>query len=490
MTTIAASRLAWPVAAAAGALVLGAGLALAPLITAGAFLGVALFLLTLARPLVVLGLMLAIGAVDLSFITGGAVLEGWGGIDMNGMRLIGMVIALGAIMMVEPRAARHAFSPRARWYGLFLIYGAVTLAFSILPLDGARLLLKLAYPLLLFVAVLAVVRERRDLERLMDWALVGGALTAVVVVPLLFLLGQYEFDVFGRLLATGAALNGSVLSFYMLMMALMAFGRFAVRRQAVYLLVAAVCGAWIVLSMTRITLLATIVAFGAIAAYSAWRDRDIRLPLIAAAVMLLVVVPLTPIALERTFGVTPTMTELASLAADPATLYNRMNLQGREVVWPVVGQAFLSSPVFGQGLGVSNHYVAITIDPAGGAVVHNEYLRLAADTGLIGIVLFTTAMMIWLMIAIRGGRGPGLVREFAVPAGAGMVAWAVIAITDNPFDYYAQFTQYIAFLVAGTVALTAGELGGELGGADIGAGGEVAGGDLEVGADAVEAEPA
>jgi hypothetical protein len=460
VTALATSRAVWPIAVTAGALVLGAGLATVPLMTAGLFLGTMVFLLTLARPLIVLGMMLAIGAVDLSFITGGEVLAQWGGIDMNGMRLIGMVIALGAVLVVEPRAARHAFSPRARWYGLFLLYGAATLTYSFMPLDGARLLLKLAYPLLLFVTVLAVVRERRDLERLMSWALAGGAVMAVFIVPMLLLFGQYEFGAYGRLYATGPVLNTSVLSFYMLIIGLMAFGRFAVRRQPMYLLLVAASGVWIILCMTRITLLATIVAFLVIAAYSAWRDRDIRMPLIAAAMMLLVVIPLTPIALERTFGVAPTMAELAQLAGDPVGLYNRMNFQGREIIWPVVGQAFLASPVLGQGLGVSTHYVVTTIDPAGGAVVHNEYLRLAADTGLIGLVLFTTAMMIWLVVVVRGGRAPGMVREFAVPAVAGMVAWAVIAVTDNPFDYYAAFTQYIAFLVAATVALSDGEAAG------------------------------
>jgi O-antigen ligase len=454
MTALDLPRTAWPVGAVTLSLGVAAGLAFAPLITAGLVLGAAVFLVTLARPLWVLGFMLAIGAVDLSFITGGAVLEGWGGIDMNGMRLIGMVIALGAIVMLEPRATRWAFSPRARWYGLFLVYGGATLAFSILPLDGARLLLKLAYPLLVFLAIVAVARDRRDLERLMDWTLVGAAAAALIMVPLLILMGRYEFTTHGRLLATGlGAPNGSVLSFYMLMMAIIAFGRFAVRRHPVYLFVAAACGVWIVISMTRITLLATVISFLALAIYTAWRDRDPRMPVVAALVMLVVVVPLTPIALERTFGVVPTLSELGAMAADPVTLYNRMNLQGREVVWPVVGQAFLSSPVLGHGLGTSTHYVVTTIDPAGGAVVHNEYLRLAADTGLIGVALFTAAMMIWLAVAVRAGRRPGMIREFAVPAGAGLVAWAVIAISDNPFDYYAPFTQYIGFLTAGSVAL-------------------------------------
>jgi O-antigen ligase len=454
VTTLATSRSTWPVGATAVALVLAAGLAVAPMVTAGLFLAGVLFLITLARPLHVLGLMLAIGAVDLSFITGGRLLDDWWGIDMNGMRLIAMIIALGAIVSIDPRAVRHALGPRARWYVLFLLYGTATLAFSILPLDGARLLLKLAYPLLLFLGVLAVARRPRDLQRLVDWALAGGVAMAVVVVPILLMLGEYQFDHAGRLTAPGVALHQNPLSFYMLVMALLAFARFAVRGEKRYLALAGIFGIWIVLTLTRITLLATVAAFVAVALYNAWRERNMRLPLAAAALMLLVSIPLAPIALERTFGPGYDVADVAALAADPAELFYRMNFQGREIVWPVVGQAFLSNPVLGMGLGTSTYFAVTLIDPRGGGVVHNEYLRLAADTGLIGLGLFTAAMVAWLVAAIRAGRAPGLVREFAVPAGAGIVAWGVIALTDNPFDYYASFTQYIALAVAGAVALS------------------------------------
>ena len=44
------------------------------------------------------------------------------------------------------------------------------------------------------------------------------------------------------------------------------------------------------------------------------------------------------------------------------------------------------------------------------------------------------------------------VREFAYPAIAGILAWSVIAITDNAFDYYASFTQYIGLACAGAIA--------------------------------------
>ncbi|MDP2958481.1 MAG: hypothetical protein Q8N53_18795 [Longimicrobiales bacterium] len=32
-----------------------------------------------------------------------------------------------------------------------------------------------------------------------------------------------------------------------------------------------------------------------------------------------------------------------------------------------------------------------------------------------------------------------------------MLAWGVISLTDNAFDYYAPFTQFAGFLVAGVV---------------------------------------
>jgi O-antigen ligase len=444
----------WPAAAAVAALVLAWAAATVPMMAAGAVLGVTVFLVTLTRPLVVVGIMLAIGALDLSFITGGHLLEDWGGgIDMNGLRLIGMIVAMSAILMVDRSAARHALAPHSRWYILFLVYATLTLAISVLQLDGARLLLKLAYPLLLFLAVLAIARTREELDRLMDWTLLGAAGVALVLTPLLILAGSYEFDA-GRLSARAGALHQNPLSFYMLMMMLIAFGRFAVRKQLRYVALAALFAVWLVVSMTRITLLAAGVTFLAVAAYTAWRDRDYRLPVVAAFLLLLVGAPLVPVVLERTFGTIPTVAELMALAADPVALYHRMNLQGRELVWAVAWQSFLANPVFGQGLGTSTAQAMAVLRTGGAAVIHNEYLRLAVDTGLIGIALFAAAMGKWLAVAARAGRMAGAVREFAIPGGAGVIAWAVISLTDNAFDYYASLTQYVAFLVAGAVVLS------------------------------------
>jgi hypothetical protein len=71
-------------------------------------------------------------------------------------------------------------------------------------------------------------------------------------------------------------------------------------------------------------------------------------------------------------------------------------------------------------------------------------------------VLYFLAISAWLGGVVRAGRHASpAVRELALPAVGGIVAWAVIAVTDNAFDYYAQFTQYIGFCCAGTLAAAA-----------------------------------
>jgi O-antigen ligase len=134
-----------------------------------------------------------------------------------------------------------------------------------------------------------------------------------------------------------------------------------------------------------------------------------------------------------------------------------MNWQGRQVIWPLALKAFSTSPLVGIGLGGSTGILMTTYGGAMGGVIHNEYLRLLVDTGVIGTALFALAVLVWggAMIAV-GRKGDKQAREFALPAFAGILAWAVLSVTDNVFDYYAPFTQYIGFLCAG--ALACGEL--------------------------------
>jgi O-antigen ligase len=322
--------------------------------------------------------------------------------------------------------------------------------------DGARLLLKLGYPFLMCVLVLGVARRREDLEWLSRWAL-AGAIGISLINPFYVMAGGYDVDFSGRLRIQGVGVHENPFSFYLLIILLFSLARYLVRSQLRYLVLCVVLGGWLVLTLTRITLAAAMVGLLGAALYDALVTRRYRTAIVAVAVGAAIAVPLTPIVLERTLGYQPTFGELAKLLTDPVGLYHLMNWPGRQVIWPLVLKAFFSSPLVGIGLGGTTSILMTQYGGTMGGVIHNEYLRLLVDTGLIGIGLFALAILVWAgaMVGV-GRRGDGQAREFALPAFAGILAWAILSVTDNVFDYYAPFTQYIGFLCAG--ALACGEL--------------------------------
>src|SRR5690606_9384283 len=426
-----------------------------PWMATGVVVGGAILCLLLLRPKLILGFMLALGPFDLSFMTGGfkALLPGLGGLDMNGIRLIGVVAGLGALALVERDMVRHALGRYGRWYVVFLIFAAATLLYTPARVEGLRLLFKLAYPFMLFVAVLAMVRTREELERLTDWTLWGAIAIALVLNPIYVLAGGYEVDLAGRVRVHGVGAHENPFSFYLLVVTLISFTRYSVRGQLRYLALCGVFGVWMALTLTRITLLAGMAGLTGAALYAALIARNYRAVAAAGIIGGALATALVPVALERSLGYIPTASELWRLLTDPVAFWESVNWQGRQIIWPVLFRMFLASPIVGNGLGASTVFLIETFQGAMGGVIHNEYLRLLIDTGIVGATLFAIAVLSWLMGVLGAGRNDDpLAREFAMPAFAAIVAWVFIAATDNAFDYYAPFTQYIGFLCAGALA--------------------------------------
>jgi O-antigen ligase len=443
---------------AATVVMAAAGLAWAPWLTAGAVLGAALVAASLTWPAAVVTVLLFLGPLDLSFLTGGfkELFAGAGGLDMNGIRLLAVSGGLGLAFLADPAQRARLLSPTVRWYLVFLAWVGLTVAWSLDPLEGMRLLLKLAWPLLIFLTVSAPGRTRAEVERMADWVLAGAALL-VVLNPLFVLLGNdVEVEMSGAVRLGGAGVGQNPFSFYLLAVALVSLGRFATRAQWRYVALAAGALTWIALTMTRITVLAGLVALAGAGLFGVLARRSVRPALVAGGVGVVVAAALMPVLLERTFGYVPTAHELMALAGDPVALFLSVNWQGRQLLWAVLVAAWAASPLVGLGLGSSSGILKTYLPDTVGNVAHNEYIRLGTDAGVLGLVLFTVAALVWLRSVVRallaeGGREDRGLQEMALPALAVMLAWGVISLTDNAFDYYFQFTQFAGFLVAGVV---------------------------------------
>ena len=123
-----------------------------------------------------------------------------------------------------------------------------------------------------------------------------------------------------------------------------------------------------------------------------------------------------------------------------------LNLQGRELFWVPVWSSFVESPIVGHGLGSSEELLKRTYPNRSSLyAVHNDYLRIAADTGLIGLILFVVfigvmAGVLW-QLTRRGSR--------MAPLGLSVLTVYVLSmLTDNTLDYYRGLTFLIFICLA------------------------------------------
>src|SRR5688572_26918051 len=158
-----------------------------PWVTAGVVLGAAILAIALAAPLALVAAMLIIGPVDLSFLTGGfkALFPELGGLDMNGIRLLGATAGYLIFIMFEPRARVVAMSYLGRFWVAFLLFAGLTLALSIDRLEGARLLLKLAYPFLTFLVVVGLANTPERLATITKLILLSLLVYTLIVTPIM-----------------------------------------------------------------------------------------------------------------------------------------------------------------------------------------------------------------------------------------------------------------------------------------------------------------
>lgn len=431
------------------------GVVRSPYLVAGAVLGCAVLAVAITAPFALIAVMLMTGPIDLSFITGGfkSLFAEMGGLDMNGIRLIGATVGFLVYLMFEPRARSALSGSAGRLWLVFLLYAAVTLSLSLDRIEGMRLLLKIAYPLLTFLIVVGVATTRERLTLLFRFVLISAAILTLIINPILAAKGGYRIDPDGTRRFGGLGIGDSPFAFYCIAILFIAFSRFVVRRGLGYLALSAVMVTWIALTVTRIAALATVIGVGVIGVMAAYRAANKRIFFATAAVAALAAVFMVPNVLHRSLGFVPTPHEFFQIVRNPVVLYNSINWQGRQLLWAIAWLGFMASPLIGLGMGSSAALIRESFPNQNVKVVHNEYLRLACDTGLIGVALFASAVVVWLVMSLRAAADEdSFVQEIAFAAVAGIVAWGIIAITDNAFDYYAPFTQYVAFLVGATVA--------------------------------------
>lgn len=392
-------------------------------------------LFAFSQPKKLVILMLVTGPLAISADIGGLP----GGIrNISAFWLLWLIVC-GMIALVSGRGRRlTSWSRFELSYGLFLVWCAVM---SVVAEDIAfslRMYLKLLYPLVIFLLARRYITTENDRKLVLRWilgtatlaVLLGGGLTNYLLPPVAR---------FGRLIFIGWAPFAD----FTALMAVLSLIGWAVSRQYYYWILYVLLAVSPTFYVIRTGILATIV--GTIL-FFLFRERLYKsIPAILAiyligATSLFVI----PSAREHMFF-QPKKVDAREIMFNPGSVeIDQINTRGRLVMWEKALEVlFEPNPLTGSGLGACQalFYAGFYGEMK---VVHNEFVRLLCDVGLIGLFLYGIMIVTCLLLAWKAYRKATepLARFFALFVLAALPALLSSMLFDNLFDYILYAGQY------------------------------------------------
>jgi hypothetical protein len=124
------------------------------------------------------------------------------------------------------------------------------------------------------------------------------------------------------------------------------------------------------------------------------------------------------------------------LFSDPVASLDNIHGSGRFEAWSyVLTHFFKPNPVFGSGVGTTQHYYYT--HSTGLNVIHSEYVRLLAEVGIIGVSLLAIAAVAY-MVRLARTYSAASTREgkaYSLAALGALVVYIIFMATDNAIDY-------------------------------------------------------
>ncbi|HWD10429.1 MAG TPA: O-antigen ligase family protein [Solirubrobacteraceae bacterium] len=392
--------------------------------------GVALLLALCFVPLALFRLRIALCAwITLLFFSRTSALEAIPN------KLLLFILASWLALLVGRRAkAREALAQNRAvivWALAFVVWTILTLAWAPVPGAAERPIKELLYALLGLVLVLGIVLEREHVRWLMMAFVLGAALSVLwgAAKGGLSLSGGGGGEVANL---EGRFQGGSGDPNYLaavLVPAIMLAGGLAIwrssGRRAMLALATAIIAVGLAATQSRGGLIAAVVC--GVVALAIWRGRrGLILGLIGLAALATVVF----------------------FAANPAA-WHRISAgnssgSGRVDIWTVAWRVVHDHPFAGVGIAqfpqVSPHYVLqpgvleyVSLIVEKHIVVHNLYLQLWVETGIVGLLLFVGLIVTSVAAALRAARRFELQDDEEMSALARAAALALIAMLTASF---------------------------------------------------------
>jgi O-Antigen ligase. len=346
--------------------------------------------------------------------------------SFSAMRLLISIIMIGIAILYNRN--KTVFSLVTIMYILFLLWLVCSILYSPVKAYGVRTFLKYIYPFLILLLASKVASSSLFVYRSLKLISFVGILGAVYV---LFL---SKTPIISPLFRSLFWYVPAILDFMGVPLAIaMAYYTMKVKKRYIWLLPLFVLPCIVAVNRTGLLVVSITMAV-----FSAIRYNLRSAPYILLAGGILVgVVLYVPAIREKMFFKSLSTEQIVenreSLTADD------IDSSGRFAMWEwSLKNYYENKKLTGSGLGVLQERFYSLNHPFGNIrIVHNDYVQLLCDTGLIGLILYISIFisMIVHSIVVFYSKNPFTVKLLAVVSAASIAGMAAALYTDNAVNY-------------------------------------------------------
>lgn len=398
-------------------------------------------LMALVAPMFLILFTLATGAMPISFTGGEMVTTPLGAMDVTAMRLLGFLLAASIVIAIKSEAALR-YMVAYKYHTLFLLFCVLSTVYAPSMAYSVRMISKLAGPYLFFLLVMCVVTTQKELQT-MSKAIIASSVLLILIALVTKALGVNADP---RLTSPG--MGPATFSAHIVTAGMLVLASFITSRRAGYAVILAIIAAATLAAFTRISIAAMFLGGAAILFLGTRGTARYVLPMVGALALPALFL-FSDKFRERMFKGGDKLSG-DQLLNNPELALEHLHGSGRFDAWSaIMGRLFEPSPLVGSGAGATQHYF-YTHSVTGLGAIHSEYIRLLAEVGIVGLVIFITAMLVYLFRALSNIRNDGTIQEksYSLAAVGAVITYLIFLATDNGFDYVSQFGLYVFALIA------------------------------------------
>jgi len=331
-----------------------------------------------------------------------------------------MVCMAFGVLTIEGRVK---FTPALMSYMVYLFFLFFSLFYNAPDKEfGIRVIAKYSYPI--FILMFA---NKVGNSEFAVFSTVKFIFIAAIFVEISYLLW---------LPWIGLLWTGATLADHVVVMTTMAVALLFITKKKKYLLLAAFFVIYPVVATVRTGLIGLTAS---LSIFFIFKYKLKALPVVfvvaAAATMVVLYVPGVR---EKMFRKEMTAQEIID-NRDNLTMKD-IDMNGRQAMWDwSLAKFYENNKVFGTGVG-NLQYVFYSGDHPFGKIriVHNDYVQILADTGLIGLILYLSiglCMLIHSFFIYNDKRSNAAIKFCAIVAGATIIGIMATSYTDNSVNY-------------------------------------------------------